>query len=761
MNRKRHINTRNLVVCDTFDEFAEKVGQCDQNVEDIVGYVTSVSRVFYWLNVESVWGVLGFTWDVLDAEGTFDNPWDKFEHVIAAGKNIDNEYEELTPEEQKQLDDALQRRATKVRGGYGHFNATTLPFTIIPKLPDGYRIREFKHTFDLIEADFIEVQKSDWSNLTEINYLIPRKKSINIDITGANLSSNSKVLINNLRDGADNLDWKSTIYIKGDLGNCINGWFEGNIYCLWTNSHTILLDDDNKGLNLPISLYIQNQFYYTNLDKEFDIREWLKLNEITNTDNRWSIILLAASKKYLIDNKLANYIYATTGTMQISCAASLGVTPESFDGTLTKITDPIAQEIEPCTITYDCTEDGNVREDLMFDIADSLEHRYGAYSYEIQCYNPIIYEGNVNSITMWNPYAIVKDDNSWPQYNQTLVNKLTKFDAGATDIIIGNNVHGLGQGYFMYCAYLYITKPSPYTIDCTNIRYLNLFDRAKFLISEYSDSFRDIGGNKKALEIVKLTNVNNLISFKIGSSFTTNKPFYFTIPSLKTIFFGTENRARDRIVKIFIPKETTIELSYISYLSYDYIYIEDFSHVAFRYKYVDCRNYGLMESMNCVNFGYGLAEVGTSTEPINLFAFDTEILQDNNYLKASACNTFGSALGDRVVIHPLIATNINGHSYAQPVIYNKKEIHIQSDFIYVYNSNISLVNYRNFANWQQPFNEFLTKILPNIKENDIQGNVCVISLSTPMYNAIMYDAQYATYKATILALNYSIADSGN
>ena len=73
MSRKRHIDTRNLVVCDTFDEFAEKVGQCDQNVEDIVAYVTSVSRIFYWLNVESVWGVLGFTWDVLDAECTFDN----------------------------------------------------------------------------------------------------------------------------------------------------------------------------------------------------------------------------------------------------------------------------------------------------------------------------------------------------------------------------------------------------------------------------------------------------------------------------------------------------------------------------------------------------------------------------------------------------------------------------------------------------------------------------------------------------------------
>jgi len=761
MDRKRHIDTRNLVVCNTFDEFAEKVGQCDQNVEDIVGYVTSVTRVFYWLNVESVWGVLGFTWDVLDAEGTFDNPWDRLEHVIAAGKNIDGEHGELTPEEQKQMDDAIQRRLAKVKGGYGHFNATTLPFTVIPKLPDGYRIREFNHTFDLIESSYIEVQNSDWSNLTEINYLIPRRKSISIDITGANLSSNSKVLINDLKNSGDNLDWKSTVYIKGDLGNCTNGWFEGHINYQWVNSHTIIVDDDNKGLNLPISLYIQNQFYYTNPDKEFDIRNWLKINELTYTDNRWTIVLLAASKKYLIDNKLANDIYATTGTMQISCAASLGVTPESFDDTLTKITDPIAQEIEPCTITYDCTEDGDVREDLMFDMADSLGNRYGAYPYEIQCYNPIIYEGTVNSITMWNPYVIVKDDNSWPQYNQSLVNKLTKFDAGTTDIIIGNNVHGLGQGYFMYGAYLYITKPSPYTIDCTNIRYLNLFDRAKFLISEYSDSFRDIGGNRKALEIVKLTNANNLVSFKIGSSFTTNKPFYFTIPSLKTIFFGTEYPARNRIVKIFIPKETTIELSYISYLWSDSIYIEDFSHTTFRYKYVDCRNYGLRFSMNCASFGYDPAEVGTSTGPINLFAFDNEILQDDAYLKASLCNTFRGALSNRTVIHPLIATNLNGKLYVGVIRYGATEINIQSDFVYIYNTDISLVNYRNFANWQQPFNEFLTKILPNIQENDIEGNVCVISLSTPMYNAIMYDAQYATYKATILALNYSIADSGN
>ena len=758
MSRKKHIDTRNLVVCNTFDEFTNKLEQIDPNVEDIVGYITSLSRIIYGLTVESLWGILGFTWDSTSIlEGVPYNE-ERIEHIEADGENIDYS--------QKDAEWKITHAVTK---GYGHFNATTIPFTLIPTIPDGYRITEFRNTFNLIESDYIEVQRSDWSNLVDINYLADVGKSISIDITGANLNNNNKVIIN-IRGGRYyDANIRYTVYIKGDLINCTNGIFEYN-NGEWSERHTILLDNDNKGLNLPMSLATSNVFYYTDEEKTFDIADWIYKNTDSPVNLQYN--LYAASGKYHIDNALTNKIWnGTNSALRIFSYATSKIRPQDFTGVV-RIVDPIAEEIIPLDITVDCIEDGIVREDRLCGLTvgpGNFDHSNGIYNniytYDTQVFEPMKYIGTPTSITMWNPYVIVKDDNSWPIYNQSIVDKLTKFDAGTTDTIIGNNVYGLGQGYFMYGAYLYITKPSPYTIDCTNIRYLNLFDRAKFLISEYSDSFRDIGGNKKALEIVKLTNANNLVSFKIGSSFTTNKPFYFTIPSLKTIFFGTENRARDRNVSIFIPKETTIELSYISYLWGDFIYIEDFSHVAFRYKYVDCRNYGLVESMNCANFGYGVAEIEASTEPINLFAFDTEILQDDNYLKASTCNTFGSALGgafgNRVIIHPLIATNLNGHSYAGSVTYNNKEIHIQSDFIYVYNSNISLVNYRNFSNWQQPFNEFLTKILPNIKENDIQGNVCVISLSTPMYNAIMYDAQYATYKATILALNYSIADSGN
>ena len=117
----KKVDNRNLVVVDTFDEFSNKVDKLDFEVEDIVALVTSLANTFYWLNVESVWGPIGFTWSKVD--------------------------------------------------DYGVFNKTTIPFTIIPKLPDGHRIKQFNNTFNNISSNYIEVKKSDWSNLTTLQNL--------------------------------------------------------------------------------------------------------------------------------------------------------------------------------------------------------------------------------------------------------------------------------------------------------------------------------------------------------------------------------------------------------------------------------------------------------------------------------------------------------------------------------------------------------------------------------------------------------------
>lgn len=107
---------RNLYLCSEFDEFALKTEDIDFSLEDLVSQVVQQSDVFYWLNVESVWGRMGFVWD-------------------------------------------------DIQNGEGHFSTKTVPYSVIPKLPDGDRIHTFHRLFDYNTYDELTFLSSDWSNV--------------------------------------------------------------------------------------------------------------------------------------------------------------------------------------------------------------------------------------------------------------------------------------------------------------------------------------------------------------------------------------------------------------------------------------------------------------------------------------------------------------------------------------------------------------------------------------------------------------------
>lgn len=716
-NRNKHIKTRNLIVTETFDEFTKAVEALDFTVEDIVGYVTSVTRNFYWLNTESVWGVLGFTWDHLEDVSNEEalihpNPLYRLTQVTPEGNKIEMDQTWLTEH--------------KVKKGYGHFNVTTMPFTVIPVLPDGYRITEFRDTFKDIASNYIEVLKSDWSNLTRIRNLVPRTKSIKIDITGANLSntSDNAIILSSNLNGIQNA-WKSTVYIKGNLGNCTVGTFEGYNRSdnNWTASHTILLDDNNKELNLPISLRIQNQFYYTDPNKTFDIREWLYAENLTPVANT-EIRLLAESGKYYFNNAFAKQIQDAGDIFAISPVASnmTATGKESFRNGIFIMRNPIAMNVTPCTVTIDCTEDGDVREDKLFIPRGSTSYGIDGsgigstiYEHMMLCFNPIIYRGTVNTITMWNPFCLVKDDDSWPAYDQSMVDKLRPISG-----------YGIDQGYFMRNSYIYITKPSPYTIDCKNLTHLSLFDKTRFFVSDFSKLEKY--GNTYCMEVVQLVNADkgNLFSFGIGNNigntlgYTT--PFYFKINNnIKTVFF-----CHSRTPRIIIGKDAKIELAYAHLEWYDSVKVEDITHVAFKFRHIDCRRYGQDFSIRNY-FGYNyINEAVTdsspaSSGPINLYEFEPEILEDVEFLKASNIFTFYNT--SREVAHPLIATNHGGYNGGTITYSNGTNINISTDFIFIYRQNINMDGYNKKADVSNIVNIFVNKILqPNNPNRGIIAN---------------------------------------
>ena len=153
----RKIDNRNLIVVSEFDEFAQATENMDFSVEDLVAYITNISQVFYWLNVESVWGRMGFVWDHLENNK-----------------------------------------------GYGHFVTTQIPFTVIPSLPDGERITEMQQNF-LSSTSVNTILKSNWANLNHV--YLQFSGTLNADFTGAPLINTTRVLSNS----------SSRIYMKADF----------------------------------------------------------------------------------------------------------------------------------------------------------------------------------------------------------------------------------------------------------------------------------------------------------------------------------------------------------------------------------------------------------------------------------------------------------------------------------------------------------------------------------------------------------------
>ena len=91
------INSRHMPITQDVPEFADKVSVIDYNIEDFLSLVISLTTILYFINLESVWGALGFTWDEVE--------------------------------------------------NYGHFNAVTFTVEHIPLIPDPERIKKFPRNF--------------------------------------------------------------------------------------------------------------------------------------------------------------------------------------------------------------------------------------------------------------------------------------------------------------------------------------------------------------------------------------------------------------------------------------------------------------------------------------------------------------------------------------------------------------------------------------------------------------------------------------
>lgn len=168
MNQKKL--SKNINVVKTFNDFAQDTQLVDFDYEDLVDYVTENADVFYWLNIESIWGRCGFIWD------TYEN--------------------------------------------YGHFNKTSLVFGALPKIPDPERIKSLYGLFTQLNGGTYTINDNNWEHIDTLGGWGNQNQTIIMNMPSANFTkldikqydSTYYPFVN-----LDNVDWstlKNTFKLK-------------------------------------------------------------------------------------------------------------------------------------------------------------------------------------------------------------------------------------------------------------------------------------------------------------------------------------------------------------------------------------------------------------------------------------------------------------------------------------------------------------------------------------------------------------------
>lgn len=655
MSRRRHIDTKNLVVCETLDDFSEKIAQIDSNVEDIVGYITSISRTLYPFNVENTWGIIGFNWDSSSLEILEGVPFEeeKIEHVEASGAIIDYD--------SKPADWKL---AHAVRKGWGQFAASTIPFTIIPKLPDGYRITKFDSTFNLIEAEELELDKSDWSNLVEISNFLP----IGVDFK-ANLEEANVRIINGLLCGNS----KGSLYLKGDFSSVeslrIN--LDGNYYNNYNREYTyrnnplgcFIIDDDNKNLGFNANLL-------TGSDHGFPIIRWK--GEGTWKDEyvysgldtfSGSILSVVAADNYNIEitflgtkgNRAANRVY----------------TEYYREGYTETINNKSISSDEPClNLTIDTSLDKDIDVDYILcgGLSYSSFEQYGKRDKNYNL-NPIVIKGSYTSINAYNPYLNLA--NGFPEYDAILVSKLRKNEMA---YIVSK------------CNYIDKYIPCPYEIDTTNLDYINIEViggiNANPTIEECSDCNPvQLQGNNYAIDI--LPTLKNIHAFKEVWMPTDNPA-----ASGCTLYYKAQSIKADKIIArgFYLPEGVVFETSNMPHYAYAACYVHDSNKIHFKAYAKD----GYMNIQGFCSQGYNFNFINyTDINYVQIDERDPDVLKNSNIIIWNAAPANGYSY-----LQPIILTNrgsnINYGFRLGTGWYNK---YLNPSFVFIYKASLEFMFY--------------------------------------------------------------------
>ena len=244
------IKPKNIVLTQTYNEFAEGTEQIDYTQEDYLAQVLDLTSVLYTNSLEAIWGFIGFTWD------SYNN--------------------------------------------YGHFNTTTYQFNIIPSIPDGNRIFKFPRNFiNNVSSNNINLLDSDFSNVAEIDYIMQdNNKNLEFDCSHINCP------INLVNSNADNYKFDAKnrkLRITNNINNnqviyAISYPSQWRFQYAGYPKYYYLVDSNSDKIHYNGSLNAYDKdiiggIIYWDEDTEFDVGKIIKSSEY---NNNYKICLLAS-----------------------------------------------------------------------------------------------------------------------------------------------------------------------------------------------------------------------------------------------------------------------------------------------------------------------------------------------------------------------------------------------------------------------------------------------------------------------------------
>lgn len=236
----KDIKPRCLFIGEIYDDFAYQTEEMDFDVEDLVALVTSLTDTFYWINIESVWGKIGFEW-------------------------------------------------TDIANGAGQFRTTTIPFTVVPVVPDGERLQTLTNLLSRLSNTELTLLASNWENIETIDGIFGQyTKDVSADFTGITNKVSNIIVYNSCNSNGN-------VTVIGDFNNLntfelYNNYSRTYAFKLYLkdayNVPLKIYDDTNtmSGITHNITLVYNDRRF--NDSDTFDMRDHIKKIIIDNDPNR-------------------------------------------------------------------------------------------------------------------------------------------------------------------------------------------------------------------------------------------------------------------------------------------------------------------------------------------------------------------------------------------------------------------------------------------------------------------------------------------